>query len=308
MLLVNFLRKWKGSKKISKKYNNKYVFRNISFDINDNEKLLIIGPSGCGKTTLIRCLNGLNKINSGNIFLNGVKISNIDDVTLKSKVGMVFQNYNLFPHLTVRENVSLAPRLLKMGSDREIDDLVKRLLSEVNIINKIDSYPSKLSGGEKQRVAIARTLATKPEVILFDEPTSALDPAGRKEILDILLAAKEQTTILFSTHILSDVERICTEVAFLNDGKIAMQGTIAELRNKQSSNGFIIEIEKKEVADMLAKAFSELQHAEENELIFQGNENRFFDMMQYISENRIPIQKIERLEPTLETLFLEVTK
>lgn len=134
------------------------------------------------------------------------------------------------------------------------------------------------------------------------------DPAGRKEILDILLAAKEQTTILFSTHILSDVERICTEVAFLNDGKIAMQGTIAELRNKQSSNGFIIEIEKKEVADMLAEAFNELQHAEENALIFQGNENRFFDMMQYISENRIPIQKIERLEPTLETLFLEVTK
>ena len=141
----------------------------------------------------------------------------------------------------------------------------------------------------KQRLGIAQALLNRPKLLICDEPTSALDPAGRKEILDILLAAKEQTTILFSTHILSDVERICTEVAFLNDGKIAMQGTIAELRNKQSSNGFIIEIEKKEVADMLA-------------------ENRFFDMMQYISENRIPIQKIERLEPTLETLFLEVTK
>lgn len=131
-------------KKISKKYNNKYVFKNISFDINDREKLLIIGPSGCGKTTLIRCLNGLNKVNSGNIFLNGVKINNIDDVTLKSKVGMVFQNYNLFPHLTVKENVTLAPKVLKMGSEDEINDLAKRLLSEVNIIDKIDSYPSKL--------------------------------------------------------------------------------------------------------------------------------------------------------------------
>ena len=114
--------------KISKKYGNRYVFKNISFDIKDREKLLIIGPSGCGKTTLIRCLNGLNKVNSGNIFLNGVKINQIDDVTLKSKVGMVFQNYNLFPHLTVRENVALAPKLLKMGSDEEIDDLVKKIL------------------------------------------------------------------------------------------------------------------------------------------------------------------------------------
>ena len=100
--------------KISKKYGKRYVFKNISFDIKDREKLLIIGPSGCGKTTLIRCLNGLNKVNSGNIFLNGVKINQIDDVTLKSKVGMVFQNYNLFPHLTVRENVALAPKLLSL--------------------------------------------------------------------------------------------------------------------------------------------------------------------------------------------------
>ena len=187
-------------KKISKKYNNKYVFKNISFDINDREKLLIIGPSGCGKTTLIRCLNGLNKVNSGNIFLNGVKINNIDDVTLKSKVGMVFQNYNLFPHLTVKENVTLAPKVLKMGSEDEINDLAKRLLSEVNIIDKIDSYPSKLSGGEKQRVAIARALATKPEVILFDEPTSALDPSTISDFISLLNELSKTTTIVIVSH------------------------------------------------------------------------------------------------------------
>ena len=216
-------------KKISKKYNNKYVFRNISFDINDNEKLLIIGPSGCGKTTLIRCLNGLNKVNSGNIFLNGVKISNIDDVTLKSKVGMVFQNYNLFPHLTVRENVSLAPRLLKMGSDREIDDLVKRLLSEVNIINKIDSYPSKLSGGEKQRVAIARTLATKPEVILFDEPTSALDPATINDFISLLNELSKTTTIVVVSHEMDLIKSFADKVLFLKDGSILEYGTPDEI-------------------------------------------------------------------------------
>lgn len=221
-------------KKISKKYNNKYVFRNISFDINDNEKLLIIGPSGCGKTTLIRCLNGLNKVNSGNIFLNGVKISNIDDVTLKSKVGMVFQNYNLFPHLTVRENVSLAPRLLKMGSDKEIDDLVKRLLAEVNIINKIDSYPSKLSGGEKQRVAIARTLATKPEVILFDEPTSALDPATINDFISLLNELSKTTTIVVVSHEMDLIKSFADKVLFLKDGSILEYGTPDEILNSKN--------------------------------------------------------------------------
>lgn len=221
-------------KKISKKYNNKYVFRNISFDINDNEKLLIIGPSGCGKTTLIRCLNGLNKIDSGNIFLNGVKISNIDDVALKSKVGMVFQNYNLFPHLSVKENVSLAPKLLKMGNDREIDDLVKRLLSEVNIINKIDSYPSKLSGGEKQRVAIARTLATKPEVILLDEPTSALDPATINDFISLLNELSKTTTIVVVSHEMDLIKSFADKVLFLKDGSILEYGTPDDILNSKN--------------------------------------------------------------------------
>lgn len=221
-------------KKISKKYNNKYVFRNISFDINDNEKLLIIGPSGCGKTTLIRCLNGLNKIDSGNIFLNGVKINNIDDVALKSKVGMVFQNYNLFPHLSVRENVSLAPKLLKMGNEKEIDDLVKRLLSEVNIINKIDSYPSKLSGGEKQRVAIARTLATKPEVILLDEPTSALDPATINDFISLLNELSKTTTIVVVSHEMDLIKSFADKVLFLKDGSILEYGTPDDILNSKN--------------------------------------------------------------------------
>lgn len=221
-------------KKISKKYNNKYVFRNISFDINDNEKLLIIGPSGCGKTTLIRCLNGLNKIDSGNIFLNGVKISNIDDVVLKSKVGMVFQNYNLFPHLSVRENVSLAPKLLKMGNEKQIDDLVKRLLSEVNIINKIDSYPSKLSGGEKQRVAIARTLATKPEIILLDEPTSALDPATINDFISLLNELSKTTTIVVVSHEMDLIKSFADKVLFLKDGSILEYGTPDDILNSKN--------------------------------------------------------------------------
>ena len=221
-------------KKISKKYNNKYVFKNISFDINDREKLLIIGPSGCGKTTLIRCLNGLNKVNSGNIFLNGVKINNIDDVTLKSKVGMVFQNYNLFPHLTVKENVTLAPKVLKMGSEDEINDLAKRLLSEVNIIDKIDSYPSKLSGGEKQRVAIARALATKPEVILFDEPTSALDPTTISDFISLLNELSKTTTIVIVSHEMDLIKTFADKVLFLKNGNILEYGTPDEILNNKN--------------------------------------------------------------------------
>lgn len=221
-------------KKISKKYNNKYVFKNISFDINDREKLLIIGPSGCGKTTLIRCLNGLNKVNSGNIFLNGVKINNIDDVTLKSKVGMVFQNYNLFPHLTVKENVTLAPKVLKMGSEDEINDLAKRLLSEVNIIDKIDSYPSKLSGGEKQRVAIARALATKPEVILFDEPTSALDPSTISDFISLLNELSKTTTIVIVSHEMDLIKTFADKVLFLKNGSILEYGTPDEILNSKN--------------------------------------------------------------------------
>lgn len=221
-------------KKISKKYNNKYVFKNISFDINDREKLLIIGPSGCGKTTLIRCLNGLNKVNSGNIFLNGVKINNIDDVTLKSKVGMVFQNYNLFPHLTVKENVTLAPKVLKMGSEDEINDLAKRLLSKVNIIDKIDSYPSKLSGGEKQRVAIARALATKPEVILFDEPTSALDPSTISDFISLLNELSKTTTIVIVSHEMDLIKTFADKVLFLKNGNILEYGTPDEILNSKN--------------------------------------------------------------------------
>ena len=207
--------------KISKKYGKRYVFKNISFDIKDREKLLIIGPSGCGKTTLIRCLNGLNKVNSGNIFLNGVKINQIDDV-------------NLFPHLTVRENVALAPKLLKMGSAEEIDDLVKKLLSKVNIINKIDSYPSKLSGGEKQRVAIARTLATKPEVILFDEPTSALDPATISDFILLLKELSRTTTIVVVSHEMDLIKSFADKVLFLKNGSILEYGTADEILNSKN--------------------------------------------------------------------------
>lgn len=219
---------------VSKKYDKRYVLRNISFDILDNEKLLIIGPSGCGKTTLIRCINGLEKVSSGKIVLNGVNIKDIDEVTLKSKVGMVFQNFNLFPHLTVGENVSLAPRLLKLGTKEEIDKRVRELLNQVHILDKIDSYPKRLSGGEKQRVAIARALATKPEVILFDEPTSALDPSVVNDLLELLDELSKTTTVVVVSHEMDLIQKFADKVLFLKDKGILEYGTKKDILNSKN--------------------------------------------------------------------------
>lgn len=215
--------------KISKKFDKKKIFNKISFNINDNEKLLIIGPSGCGKTTLIRCINGLEKIDSGNIYLNDVNVKNIDKVYLKNKIGMVFQNYNLFPHLTVGENIALAPTILKLGTKKEINNTVRELLEKVNILDKINEYPKKLSGGEKQRIAIARALATKPEIILLDEPTSALDPGTINDLLELLNELSKTTTIVVVSHDMDLIKNYADKVLFLKDGEIVKYGEPKEI-------------------------------------------------------------------------------
>lgn len=215
---------------ISKKFGKDTVFNNISFEIKDNEKLLIIGPSGGGKTTLIRCLNGLEKNDKGSILLNGIDIKDIDDVTLKSRIGMVFQNFNLFPHLTVKENVCLAPNLLKLGTKKEINIKARKLLDKVHILDKINEYPKTLSGGEKQRVAIARSLATDPEIILFDEPTSALDPEVIKDFIDLLNELSKTTTIVVVSHEMNLVNSFADKVLFLAQGKILYCGTPKEIK------------------------------------------------------------------------------
>ena len=290
---------------LKKSFGSKEVLCGLDMSVPEHSIFGFIGKNGAGKTTTMKAILGLLKADSGEIHVMGEKVR-FGQTSTNRHIGYLPDVPEFYSYMTPYEYLTLCGEVCGMDKD-DIATRRKELLELVGLEQERHRIKG-FSRGMKQRLGIAQALLNRPKLLICDEPTSALDPAGRKEILDILLAAKEQTTILFSTHILSDVERICTEVAFLNDGKIAMQGTIAELRNKQSSNGFIIEIEKKEVADMLAEAFNELQHAEENALIFQGNENRFFDMMQYISENRITIQKIERLEPTLETLFLEVTK
>lgn len=219
---------------ISKKFGKNEIFKNLSFEIKENEKLLIIGPSGCGKTTLIRCLNGLESTDSGNIIVDGVNIKDIDDSTLKRKIGIVFQSLNLFPHLSVSDNVSLAPSVLKINTKEKINKNVRSLLNKVHILDKAKEYPKTLSGGEKQRVAIARALATNPKVILFDEPTSSLDPEVSKEFLDLVNELSKTTTIVIVSHDMSLISSYADKVLFLSDGKILEYGKPEDILNSKN--------------------------------------------------------------------------
>lgn len=290
---------------LKKSFDSKEVLCGLDMSVSEHSIFGFIGKNGAGKTTTMKVILGLLKVDSGAIYVMGEKV-HFGQTNTNRHIGYLPDVPEFYSYMTPHEYLTLCGEVCGMGK-AGIVTRSKELLELVGLGQERHRIKG-FSRGMKQRLGIAQALLNRPKLLICDEPTSALDPAGRKEILDILLAAKKQTTVFFSTHILSDVERICTEVAFLNDGKIAMQGTVSELRNKRSSNEFIIEIEKKEVTNTLTEAFSELQRTEENVFVFRGDENHFFDIMQYISENKIPIQKIERIEPTLESLFLEVTE
>lgn len=264
-----------------------------------------IGRNGAGKTTTMKAVLGLLKPDSGQIHVMGEKV-HFGQTRTNRYIGYLPDVPEFYSYMTPFEYLNLCGAVSGMNKS-DIVARSKELLDQVGLGGERRRIKG-FSRGMKQRLGIAQALLNQPKLLICDEPTSALDPAGRKEILDILLAVREQATVLFSTHILSDVERICTKAAFLNDGKIAMQGTIAEMRNKRSSDGFIIETEQQGTDDTLIKVFGELKRKSQNTFVFHGGEERFFAIMQYIVENKIPIQRIERIEPTLESLFLEVTK
>lgn len=290
---------------LKKNFGSKEVLCGLDLSVPEHSIFGFIGKNGAGKTTTMKAILGLLKSDSGEIYVMGEKV-HFGQTSTNRYIGYLPDVPEFYSYMTSLEYLTLCGEVCGMNK-AGIVTRSKELLELVGLGQERRRIKG-FSRGMKQRLGIAQALLNRPKILICDEPTSALDPAGRKEILDILLAAKEQTTVLFSTHILSDVERICTEAAFLHDGKIAMQGTIAELRNKRSSDGFIIEIDQKWAADTLIKTFGGFQSTEQNALVFHGNEERFFSIMQYVAENRIPVQRIERIEPTLESLFLEVIK
>ena len=221
-------------KNLHKSFGNHEVLKGVNEHIEKGEKVVVIGPSGSGKSTFLRCLNLLEEPTSGEIIFEGQNITAKDtDINLvRRRMGMVFQQFNLFPHLTVRENIKLAPVKLKVMTDEEADKRALELLARVGLPDKADSYPAQLSGGQQQRIAIARALAMNPDVILFDEPTSALDPEMVGEVLDLMKSlADEGMTMVIVTHEMGFAKEVANRVIFIDDGKILEEATPEEFFN-----------------------------------------------------------------------------
>ena len=213
-------------KNLVKSFEQNTVLNGISEKIERGEKVVIIGPSGSGKSTFLRCLNLLEQPDSGEIFVDGECITdkkcNINRV--RRKMGMVFQHFNLFPHLTVKENITLAPVMLKLQTKEEANANAERLLERIGLLDKADTYPNMLSGGQKQRIAIVRSLAMNPEVMLFDEPTSALDPEMVGEVLELMKElAEDGMTMVVVTHEMGFAREVATRILFMDGGQILEQ-------------------------------------------------------------------------------------
>ena len=210
-----------------------HVLKGVSEHIKKGEVVSIIGPSGGGKSTFLRCLNMLEVPEKGHIFFEGVDITaeNVDINLHRQKMGMVFQHFNVFPHLSVAENITLAPVLTKKKTQAEADELAKELLARVGLLDKLNEHPGRLSGGQKQRLAIVRALAMEPDVMLFDEPTSALDPEMVGEVLDVILVKSGMTSVIV-THEMGFCREVSDRVLFMDGGIIAEEGTPEEVFNR----------------------------------------------------------------------------
>ena len=220
------------TRNLTKSFGRVHVLKGVDLQVHQGEALAIIGPSGGGKSTFLRCLNLLEEPDGGDVIFEGQKINQkgTDVDKYRQKMGMVFQHFNVFPHMTVQQNITLAPTLLKKKTPAEADAKALYLLERIGLLDKKDEYPRKLSGGQKQRLAIVRALAMEPDVMLFDEPTSALDPEMVGEVLSVIRTlVKDGMTTVIVTHEMGFAREVSDRIIFISDGQIVEQGTPSEL-------------------------------------------------------------------------------
>ena len=220
-------------KDVHKRFGHVHALRGVSLDVYPQEVVVVIGPSGSGKSTMLRCINHLEKINEGQIVVDGISLAQARNINrVRAEVGMVFQLFNLFPHLSALENVILAQKVVRKRKRAEAVVIARGLLEKVGIPEKADAYPSQLSGGQQQRVAIARALAMQPKIMLFDEPTSALDPEMIKEVLDVMLElADEGMTMVVVSHEMGFAKNAADRMVFMDEGQIVEEATPNQLYN-----------------------------------------------------------------------------
>lgn len=216
---------------LKKSFGHLQVLNGINLEIKKGEVLAIIGPSGSGKSTLLRCVNYLEEPTAGNVYIEGEKVDPVKNINrIRQKVGMVFQHFNLFPHMTVLDNLTIAPIKVKKMEKAQAETIAMSLLERVGLKDKVKAYPAQLSGGQKQRIAIARALAMQPDVMLFDEPTSALDPEMVKEVLNVMKdLAHDGMTMMVVTHEMGFAREVCHRVVFIDEGQIIEEGPPQEI-------------------------------------------------------------------------------
>lgn len=290
---------------LHRRFGDKEVLKGLNLSVPAHSIFGFIGKNGAGKTTTMKLVLGLLKADAGEIRVAGEPVVYGQTATNR-RIGYLPDVPEFYSFMNAREYLLFCGQITAMPKE----ELVSRTHELLELVGLGDEQHRirGFSRGMKQRLGIAQALLNRPKLLICDEPTSALDPVGRKEILDILLAVKEQTTVLFSTHILSDVERICTDIAFLKDGTVHLQGTLAQIKSKYRQEAYLLETQSPEALALLRRHFPGMRPQGQTQLIFREQENTLSDLLRFIADRRLPLLKLERLEPTLESLFMEVVE
>ena len=289
---------------LSIKFKDKEVLKGLNLNVPTNSVFGFVGKNGAGKTTTMKIILGLLKPDNGKVYVNGEEVSYGYTHTNKY-IGFLPDVPEFYSFMTAEEFLKFCAEITEIKKEA-INNRIKEVLTLVGLENEKHKIKG-FSRGMKQRLGIAQALLNKPKLLICDEPTSALDPIGRKEILDILKSVSGETTVLFSTHILSDVERICTDVAIINDGVIEICGKLNEIKNMNPKEEIVLEVENVNDQKKLLEEFSFIAN-KDNKLVFLANDNTLYDVLDFISKNKISLTKLEKLEPTLESLFMEVAR